>query len=89
MNMKVRPHGTTTAAHMSANEQQVAEFPVVGYTRLTEGGPIVMFGLLFVSDDLKHDYHQVFAKSHAEDLVLVFQCLLVLLLLLLLLLQTP
>ena len=63
MNMNVRPHGTTTASHMSTNEQKVAEYPVVGYTRLTEGGPIVKIGWLFVSDDLKHDYYQVFGFS--------------------------
>ena len=59
MNINVGPHGSTTSAHMLANNKQVALYPVVAYTRLTEGGPIVKLGWLFVSDDLKHDYYQV------------------------------
>ena len=59
MNIKVRPFGTTTAAHMTANERHEMEFPGVGYTREVEGGPIIKLGWLFISDDLKHDYEQV------------------------------
>lgn len=44
---------------MSSNKKQIALFPMVVYTRLVEDGPVVKFGFLFLSDDLKHDYHQV------------------------------
>ena len=44
---------------MTANVRQEMLYPVVGYTRLKEGGPIIMLGWIFVSDDLSHDFHQV------------------------------
>jgi hypothetical protein len=58
-NVVITPCATTTSSHMSANERSVAMYPVVGYTRLTEGGPIVKLGWILVSDDTGHDYHQV------------------------------
>ena len=59
MNMNVRPFATSCAAHMHANEYHVMEFPLVGYTREVEAGPIVKLGFIFISDDLSHDYEQV------------------------------
>ena len=59
MNINLRPHATSTSSHMSSNVYQVAMYPVVGYTRLVEGGPLVKLGWIFLSDDLGHDYHQV------------------------------
>ena len=59
MNMKVCPFGTTTAANMTGNVRQEMEYPIVGYTREVEGGPIILLGWIFISDDLKHDYEQV------------------------------
>ena len=44
---------------MTANVRQEMLYPVVGYTRLKEGGPLIMLGWIFVSDDLSHDFHQV------------------------------
>ena len=44
---------------MSANQTAVALYPVVVYTRLVEGGPVVKLAWAFVSMDLKHDFFQV------------------------------
>lgn len=59
MNINLRPHTGTTSSFMTANNKQIAMFPVVVYTRIVEGGPILKLGYIFLSDDLKHDYHQV------------------------------
>jgi hypothetical protein len=58
-NIVIRPWGTTTSAHMTANVRQEMLYPVVAFTRLKEGGPIIMLGWIFVSDDLSHDFQQV------------------------------
>lgn len=77
MNINCRPFGTTTAAHMHANERQEALYPVVGYTREVEGGPVIKLGWLFVSDDLKHDYEQVketFGNNGNSSFQKIYKC---------------
>ena len=54
-----RPWATDTSAHMTHNVRQEMLYPIVGFTKLVAGGPTVMVGWIFVSDDLKHDFHQV------------------------------
>ena len=58
-NPNVRPFAEATGAHMSANAYQIAMVPIMGYTRLKEGAPVIKVGWIFLSDDLGHDYQQV------------------------------
>ena len=58
-NVVIRPFSTSTSSHMSANQLAMALNPVVGYTRLVEGGPIIKVALAFFSQDLGHDFYQV------------------------------
>ena len=58
-NCVCKPFSTSTSSHMSANQTAVALYPVVVYTRLVEGGPVVKLAWAFVSMDLKHDFFQV------------------------------
>ena len=44
---------------MTANCKQIMLFPCVGYVRLEEGGAVTKLGWVFCSDDLRHDFFQV------------------------------
>ena len=59
MNVASSPFGTTTSSHMTANITNHAMVPIVVYVNFEEGEPIVKLGWIVLSDDLKHDYHQV------------------------------
>jgi len=58
-NLNNRGFATTTSSHMTANKDDKALEPTVGYTVLEEGGPVQKLGWIVLSDDLKHDYMQV------------------------------
>ena len=66
MNVTSSPFGTTTSSHMTANITNHAMVPIVLYVVLEEGGPIVKLGWIVLSDDLKHDYHQVSRWSFGQ-----------------------
>ena len=74
-NIVARAWATDTAAHMSANVRQEMLYPVVGFTRLVAGGPIVMVGWIFLSDDLKHDFFMV-NRSYISDRLAMFKIIL-------------
>lgn len=59
MNVASSPFGTTTSSHMTANVTNHAMVPIVMYLITEEGEPIIKLGWIVLSDDLKHDYHQV------------------------------
>lgn len=62
MNLTVEHFETTTSAFMGANTEQLAMYPIAIYFRLKEGEPVRKAGLVLMSEDRKHDYHQVLAS---------------------------
>ena len=59
MNVNVRPFATSISSHMSANSHQEMLFPKVGYLRIVKDGPLIKLAWVYISSDLKHDFHQV------------------------------
>ena len=59
MNLVIQFYETTTSSFMGANQEQRAMFPIFLAFRKTPSSPVTKGGLVFLSEDLSHDFHQV------------------------------
>ena len=63
MNLVLQFFETTTTAFMGANQEQRMMYPVMVMLRLTPGGPVIKGGVIFISEDLQHDFQQVLVRN--------------------------
>ena len=59
MNIEVQFFQITTSAFFGANQEQRAMAPMFIAFRKTPDSPVTKGGLVFISEDLGHDFHQV------------------------------
>ena len=59
MNLVVQFFETTTTFFMGPNQEQRMMFPIFIALRKTPESPVTKGGLVFLSEDLAHNFHQV------------------------------
>ena len=59
MNLVVQFFETTTTSFMGPNQEQWMMFPILISLRKTPESPVTKGGLVFLLEDLPHDFHQV------------------------------